>query len=313
MFETIGNLAVSEKSLKCRCSRDTDHASFRIGYFVDPTLELVYNPVGYDPATLETSLKFGPLPETDLVPVLYQAVTARVPLIGILNNVTGNSDVFAGENRYAEFSMRCKITTYDVEYSRVAGTLQNTTSVISQNGSVLELFHGVQFYNVVSDSQLDVQDMLAQVSWQSSTDGLRREWEQLMSVKVMSAIGSVAKSGEALLQQTRENMLVAKVPWLSLVLLCAVTFLQVALGTQVIISTYWKNTLDLRDQKCGNQLSTAGAAWGTFQDAAVSELSLDYAPEKCGLPIEDLKRAEASRVVASDVLADHLGLILVPT
>lgn len=81
---------------------------------------------------------------------------------------------------------------------------------------------------------------MSRASLEDLTNDLRKRWEQLMSVKVMSAIGAVAESREALLQQTREKMLVAKVPWFSLILLLAVTLLQMALAIYAIISTYCK-------------------------------------------------------------------------
>jgi hypothetical protein len=244
------------------------------------------------------------------VPVLYQAVAARVSLIG-MTKVPNNGDVFSGAYTYSEFSMRCKITTYDVEYSRIMGILQNVTSDVTSSGAVLEIFHGVQFYDVASDSQLDIQDMMSRASLEDSLNDLRERWEQLMSVKVMSAIGAVAESRKALLQQTRKTMLVAKVPWLSLILLLAVTLLQVALAAHVIISTYFKNTIMLKDQRCGNQLTTAGGPWGLFQEPAVSELSIHHAPQKSRLPTEDEPAAITLRIKVEDRPDDHVQFVLV--
>jgi hypothetical protein len=234
---------------------------------------------------------------------------ARVSLIG-LTNETGDG-VFHGANNYAEFGMRCKITTYDVKYSRIMGILRNITSDVTSSGAVLEIFHGVQFYDVGSDSQLDMQDMLSRVSLENSPNDLRQLWEQLMSVKVLSVIGAVAESRESLQQQTRVNLLVAKVPWLSLALLLGVTLLQVVLATHVIISIYWRNTVKLKDQRCGNQLTTAGGSWGLFQVPAISALSVDHASANSGLPTEELNAARMLRVGVKDGAGDHVQLVLV--
>jgi hypothetical protein len=150
---------------------------FRTGYFVDPSLELPYNPVGYDAATLAPSSHPGPLPDAELVPVLYFALAARVQLIGIGANVKGNEDVFTGEHIYGELGMRCKLTTFDVAYSRVRGKLQDVTSSQTENGTALEIFHGVQFYDATSYSQLDSLEMLSQASLERTTAALRKKLE----------------------------------------------------------------------------------------------------------------------------------------
>lgn len=69
-----------------------------------------------------------------------------------MTKVPDNGDFFSGAFSYSDFGMRCKITIYDVEYSRIMGILQNIMSDVTSSGAVLEIFHGVQFYNVVSDS-----------------------------------------------------------------------------------------------------------------------------------------------------------------
>jgi hypothetical protein len=58
----------------------------------------------------------------------------------------GNQDVFMGEHVYIEFAMRCKLTTFDVEYSRVSGAFQDVSSNPT-NGSAFEIYHGIQFYD----------------------------------------------------------------------------------------------------------------------------------------------------------------------
>jgi hypothetical protein len=272
----------------------------RTGYFFDPSLELPYNSVGYDAATLLPSPDPGPLPDAELVPVLYLAVAARVSLIGIGADVMGNGDIFTGEHVYGELGMRCKLTTFDVIYSRVGGKLLNVLSSESTNGTALEIFHGVQFYDVTSDSQLDTLEMLSQASLEPTTAALRKTWEDLMSFKILSVIGSVMIPQSALQQQTRIRRLVAKIPWSSLALVCGVTLMQVALGCQIVLLIYVKNRVDFRDGLTGEQLSTPGACWGAFCPPAISLASLRLRPPTAGLRAEDVESGKYQRVGVVD-------------
>lgn len=67
----------------------------------------------------------------------------------------------------------------------------------------------------------------------------------------------------------------------------------------------------LKDQRCGNQLTTAGGPWGLFQEPAVSELSIDHAPQKSRLPTEDEHAASTLRVKVEDRADDHVQFVLV--
>jgi hypothetical protein len=234
-------------------------ARLQLGYYIDPSLENAYNPVGYDPATLYATEK--PLPDSELVNPAYLAVAGRISFLGLGVDFKGNEDVFTGEHVYVEFAMRCKLTTFDVEYSRLSGTLEDVSSSPT-NGSVLEIFHGVQFYDVSTSSAFDLQEILAQVGLQPTTKDLARKWEILFSAKVLCVIGSVTTSRRPLLQQASTHMLVAKISWLAVAFMGCCTLAYVFVGLRIIVSTRRTNT---KEKLLGEVLSTPGAGFAAFQ------------------------------------------------
>jgi hypothetical protein len=234
-------------------------ARLQLGYYIDPGLDLVYNTVGYDLATLYATRE--PLPDSKLVNPAYLAVAGRIGFIGLGVDFQGNQDVFMGEHTYIEFAMRCKLTTFEVEYSRVNGTLQDVSSNPT-NGSVLEIFHGVQFYDLTTSSAFDLQEILAQAGLQPTTKDLARKWEKLFSTKILSVIGSVTTPRSPLLQQARTRMLVAEISWLAIAYLGFCSIIYVLAGLYTIVSA---RRTDPMERLLGEVLCTPGAGFAAFQ------------------------------------------------
>lgn len=253
-------------------STSTDEEN-RLGYYVDPSLDHVYNSVGYDPSTLFPSEEVEPLSDTQLAFPLYLAVAARIGLVGLGEEFAGNSDTFVGQGKYVEFAMRCRISSFDVEYTRYSGSLQDIIASPMDNGTTLEIFHGVQFYSAATDSGADLSELLSQVSVQPSTDALARKWEKLFSVKVLSVIGAVTSGRNALMQQTRIEKLVAQIPWPSLgaVFICSLLFVWEAL--QILQTVYRGKSvhqMEEGDRLLASQVSTPGLVFSAFLDPADS-------------------------------------------
>jgi hypothetical protein len=234
-------------------------ALLQLGYYVDPSLDYVYNTVGYDPATLSPTEE--PLPDSELVNPAYLAVAARIGFIGLGVDFQGNQDVFMGEHDYIELAMRCKLTTFDVEYSRLNGTFQDVSSNPT-NGSVFEIYHGVQFYDSTTSSSFDLEEILAQAELQPTTQDLARKWEELFSTKILSVIGSVTTSRNSLLQQARIQMLVAKISWLAIAYLGCCSIVYVWVGLRTTVSAQRTNP---KEKLLGEILCTPGAGFVAFQ------------------------------------------------
>jgi hypothetical protein len=131
-----------------------------------------------------------------------------------------------------------------------------------------------------------------------------------MSIKILSVIGSVMTPQPALQQETRKSLLVAKIPWSSLALVSAVTLMQVALGWQIVLSTYVKSKVDFRDCLTGEHLSTAGACWVAFQKLATRLASLGLRPLTTGLDSEDVEFGKRLRVRVVDDEGPYSRLVL---
>jgi hypothetical protein len=237
-------------------------ALLQLGYYIDPGLDFIYNTVGYDPATLYPTEQ--PLPDSELVNPAYLAVAARISFIGLGVDFQGNQDVFMGEHVYVEFAMRCELTTFDVEYTRLSGTFQDV-STNPNNGSVLEIYHGVQFYDSTDSSGFDLEEILAQAGLQPTTTDLARKWEMLFSTRILSVIGSVTTSRSPLLQQVRTQMLVAKISWLAIAYLGCCTAIYILVGLRTIVSARRTNP---KEKLLGEVLCTPGAGFAAFQSPA---------------------------------------------
>jgi hypothetical protein len=241
-----------------------------IAYFVDPGLDLVYNTLGYDPKTDYPSANIGVLPDDQLANPFFLAVASRIPIVGLGGNTTGNPDVFRAQHTYIELAMRCKITSFDIEYSRVRGIIRDVVSRPTPNGSVLEIYHGVRTYDPTSDSGSDLLEILSQASLQESTENFAIKWGKLFLTQVLGVIGSTLTPRISLQQQTREIVLVAMVPLWSpvIITLCCLTY--VVLGVRLMLC---KRKMSPGERLLGDQMSTAGEIWKAFRPWDVIVLS----------------------------------------
>lgn len=226
----------------------------QVGYFFDPGLEYPYNPVGYD---TELNRTVAPYSDAELTNPVYLGVAGRIDYVGLGEDFIANQELWSGQNRYLEFALRCKITAFDVSYSYVKGALSDI-SLADTNGTIFELFHGIQFYNSFTSHASDFLEMLSQASLQNSTSLLARKWETLFSTKALSAIGSVTDNRTAITQQERERVLVARMEWPALAFLFFCPLCYVVAGVSVILST---RKVIPADQLLGEVLRTPGAGF----------------------------------------------------
>lgn len=231
---------------------------------------MVYNTLGYDPNTDRPPDDIGVLPDDQLANPFFLAVASRILLAGLGSNTTGNPDVFGGQHTYIELAMRCKITSFDIEYSRVRGIIRDVVSRPTPNGSVLEIYHGVRTYDPTVDSGSDLLEILSQAALQESTENFAIKWEKLFSTQVLGLIGSTLTPRISLQQQTREMVLVAMVPWWApaMITFCCLTY--VVLGVWTMLC---KRKMSPGERLLGDQMSTPGEIWKAFRPWDVIVLS----------------------------------------
>lgn len=225
----------------------------QVGYHIDPGLQYGYNPVGYDAALNVTQ---PALPDMELVNPVFLGVAGRIGFNG-LGRKFRSSDLFIHKHTYIDFAMRCKMTMFEVNYTRLNSTLTDL-SLSDTNGSIFEIFHGVQYYDILTSTAWELQEVLAQSGLQNTTAKIAREWEHLFTIKVLGVVGSVLEKRQALLQQSRKHLLVARVPWPALGFLCFCTLLYVGAG---VSSVYSRRKIDGGTALMAKALGTPGAGF----------------------------------------------------
>lgn len=239
--------------------------SANLQYFFSPssTLSSVYNTVGYDPETLQPSDSIPPLPDKALVNPIYMGVAARISGEGLQTGDDLNSSaIFNSKKGYYELAMSCRLTSYDVEYSRINGTFTNITTSASPNGSVIELAHGAELYITFSGPSPFYGDALLQADMEPTTEALAAKFGSLYAFYMMGTIGSVTTPREALALQTRTEKLVTRVSrvWFFALVSCCLTytFLGAILGAVAYQLSFNENC------DVAAQLSLPGLAWIAF-------------------------------------------------
>lgn len=172
------------------------------------------------------------IPDVQLLNPIFLAFAARITLVSMQEHVIDNPDVFFGGHVYAELAMQCKITSFDVEYSRIRGKIVDIDVLAPTNGSILEMFHGVDGYDPTLDSNTSFLNMLDQSSLQATTAEFTAMWERLMSFLVLGRIASVLTPRRALQHQVRytDHVCVIWVVALGLVSLCCLSYTGIGLG-----------------------------------------------------------------------------------
>jgi hypothetical protein len=269
--------------------------NLQYGFFTDSNLSTPYNPEGYDPETVQPTLP--PLPDTKLVNPIYLGLAGRFSMLAQSagSSLSNDSGVFqTNETTYIDFALRCPIMAYDVNYTWANGEIQNLAFVPSPNGSMLEIYHGVQFYVTVSGGDYQLQDFLVQAAMQNTSNELAYEWASLYSTKVLSTIGAYTTPRMDLQEQQRNSILVAKVPKAALGALIACSLAYTLLGLGLGIAAYKASATDVRDLAA--QLSLAGLTAAAFDDK--HSFTLQREATKNGVVFnEKQNRRETKRVL----------------
>jgi hypothetical protein len=165
---------------------------------------------------------------------------------------------------FNDFALRCPFTAYDVNYTWADGDIQDVSFLPSPNGSVLEIYHGTQFYITVSGGDYRLQDFLFQAAMQNTSRGLAYEWASLYSTKVLSTIGAYTSPRKNLQEQQRTQLLVAKIPKAALGALITCSLAYTILGLGLCLAAYRASATDVRDLAA--QLSLAGLTAAAFDE-----------------------------------------------
>jgi hypothetical protein len=214
--------------------------SLQYAFFTDPGLSIPYNTEGLNLSTGDFANNMPTLPDSDLINPIFVAVAGRIsaPDMSATSNLSTDPNMFTNGFSWSDFTLNCSYTTFDVNYTWASGAIYNTTITPSPNGTLAEMYHGVQNFASVDGGDPVLQDNLRRAAHQNTSDAVAREWANLYSVDVLSTIGAYTTSRTNLQEQTRTSMLVTQVPTLPLGLLLAFSLAYVVLGVWLGIVAY---------------------------------------------------------------------------
>ena len=270
--------------------------NLQYGFFTDSDLNAPYNSEGYN--STDDQPELSPWPDVQLVNPVYLGIAGRFSgaAQAVGNSMSNDSGLFqTNETAYVDFALRCPFTAYDVNYTWANGEIQDLSFSPSPNGSMLELYHGRQFYITVSGGDYRLQDFLSQAAMQNTSRELAYEWASLYSTKALSTIGAYTTPRRNLQEQQRTQLLVAKVPKAALGALITCSLAYTILGLGLGVATYRASATDVRDLAA--QLSLAGLTAAAF-DEKHSFTSERRGEAKSGVIFnEKLNRHETKRVL----------------
>lgn len=249
-------------------------AALQYGFFTDSALTIPYDSAG----------NLGPfMTDAELINPVFVGIAARFASTSQRAGVNMSSDpgVHQGPSSYIDFVLRCRYTTYAVDYTWVNGTARITDLTISPNGTIAEIFHGYNRAGTSSAFDNDLQDFLLQAALQSDAAELAASFAASYSQRIMSVIGPFLSSRTNAQEQTRTPLLVAKVPKIPLAILSACGMLYVVFGLSVAVTAYRAlRTVDVRD--LAFRFSLPALALTAFRDAATDRDAVSPVDSKTG-------------------------------
>jgi hypothetical protein len=270
--------------------------NLQYAFFTDSDLKTIYDSEGYN--SEDDRPELPPLPDAKLINPIYLGMAGRISSsdLSVGNSMSNDSGVFqTNMTSYLDFALRCPFTAYDVNYTWANGEIQDLSFLPSPNGSMLEIYHGIQFYITVSGGDYRLQDFLVQAAMQNTSEELAYEWASLYSTEVLSTIGAYTTPRTDLQEQQRTQLLVAKVPKAALGALITCSLAYTMLGIGLGIAAYRASATDVRNLAA--QLSLAGLTAAAFDEK--SSFTSERRGQAKGVMVfnEKLNRRETKRVL----------------
>lgn len=234
--------------------------NFQYAYFSDPELTRIYNSIG---GSLNNSGSSGDLalPDNQLINPIHLATAGLIP---VQNGAAGESlsadaDVLSLGGSLIAYSLNCTVTSYDVFYTWVNGSINSFTHTPTSNGSIIELAHGMQAEGMPSLSQ---SQSLASLS--DSANGMARSFSNSHSVDALTLIASVMSPRKNIVEATIEDLLVTEMSALAFSFLIVSNLLYIIFGVVLAIRAWMANSPDSRDMVA--RLSIEGLSAMALED-----------------------------------------------
>jgi hypothetical protein len=284
-------------------------SNLQYAYFTSPNLDVIYNPESWNETTNQPNDPpySKPIPDDGLLNPFYVGFGARLSnmTFTVGSSMPHSELIFDNGNYLVDLIMSCSVTSYDVTLTWYKSTIQNVSATPSPNGTLLEVFHGRQSYFTVSGGAFDLQQNLVTAAIAGNdTEAFLNRWQDLFSVKVLGTIGGYLTGRTNLQEQSRESLLVAKVPKSALGALIGCSLLYSVLGVALFVAIYRASSEDVH--AISEQLSLAGLTQMAFGESKEKDVSSAITPQTPSQPrtpnegdylsAKSVSRSEARRV-----------------
>ena len=273
-------------------------SNLEYGFFNNTQLTLPYNPIGYDSSG---ATAFPPLSDAELINPIYSAFAGRIGWAweSAGSQLNSDNEMFLpiDDQVFSDFVLNCTITSYEVNLTFTNGSVRAMEYEPTKNGSLLEIFHGIQFYVEFQTGAPDLQEYLQQVALQNTSQALAKAWGNLYSQKIMSTIGAYTSPRMNVKEQQRRSLLVASVSKAALGALIACSLAYTVLGVILCIVALRSSATEVRDLAA--QLSLAGLVTSAFGDQTTPPSSAGIGTGG-GIYDQKLTRQEKQPIVGVD-------------
>jgi hypothetical protein len=234
--------------------------NFQYAYFSDSELTTIYNSIGGNATNGGASAELA-LPDNELINPIFLATAGLIPLQNGPAGVSLGNDpgVFLVGGALVAYTLNCTVTSYDVSYDWINGTVDSFNYTATKNGSIIELAHGMQATGMPALSQAQ---SLASLS--GTAVALARSFANQHSENSLTLIASVMSARTDLAEAVRENLLVAKMDAGAFGFLVGSNLLYVIFGVTLVIRAWQLNSPETRDMVA--RLSVEGLAAVAFED-----------------------------------------------
>lgn len=191
-------------------------AYLQFGFYRDADLSVTYNPVNYNVSELGWAKLYGdssktPCPtDNALLSSAYMGVAGRFSLYYTKagNNLTNDRGLFTATT-FMDFMFSCSVEAFEVDYVWAHGGVRSHT-LKPANGSVLNMYIGSLQHSSSAPTD-DAVSLINQMALEDNSTAMANTWAKLFTTRVLSVIGGYTSGSQNQAEQTRKDILVARV------------------------------------------------------------------------------------------------------
>ncbi|KIW65770.1 hypothetical protein PV04_07997 [Phialophora macrospora] len=274
-------------------------AYLQFGFYRDAALSEPYNSVGWNVSADGWAVSAGAAStqacpnDEDLPATVHMGVAGRFSASSAKAGVNlAHDDGLATKTLYSDFIFECALAAHEVEYIWASGAVRVHTAKRA-DAAMLNMYIGQLSYYQQAASD-DLSGNILQMALQPTSQSMADTWARLFRVRVLSVIGGNTRSSLNLQQQTRRQVLVARVHvggmWF-LVSCCLGTALFVS---WIALRGLWIVSVDPMAHEQAATLSYDGRLRKILSESASETANVDLSSRKRDMPIPTKTNAAAA-------------------